>query len=263
MCRLLIIATTVLLLANPAFAQSPAYNWSGFYLGLTAGATLSQVHETTTLPCTEMLGAICDSLGPTPGNAPLVASAMTGSFTSPQFTGGGEAGYNWQNGVAVYGVEADIETYKGASKHVTAIANGSFTPPNGSPISLNSSVNSDNTWLATIRGRFGIASDRLLVYATGGVAATKLDASFSYADLNAVPNTGNWARTENKFGWAAGGGMQWALGDAWLVKAEYLYVKFGSVVASGTLGSAGGANAISTTADLTVQVARAGVDYKF
>jgi outer membrane immunogenic protein len=59
----------------------------------------------------------------------------------------------------------------------------------------------------------------------------------------------------------------WALNRNWSVKAEYLYVKFASVNASGFLVSAtpppGYANAISTSADLTARIARGGVNYKF
>jgi len=243
-------------LANPVFAASPTYNWSGFYAGLTAGATWSSSHETTSLPCTEPLGvgAICTTTFS--GNGPLLLSAMDGSFSRTQFTGGADAGYNWQNGPGVYGVEFDLESFKGASR------SGAFTSAAfGSPVVLNSSVDAD--WLFTARGRFGYAFDRVLAYATGGLASTRLNANFSYADTNG--DTGSWSGSQNKFGWVVGGGLQWALSSAWSVKAEYLYVNFGSISASGAIVNQffGYSNAVSTSADLTAQIARAGVNYKF
>jgi len=68
-----------------------------------------------------------------------------------------------------------------------------------------------------------------------------------------------------KLGWTAGGGLEWALTRNWSVKAEYLFVKFGSINASGTvIGTAAGyGSAISTSTDLTANIARAGVNYKF
>ena len=58
---------------------------------------------------------------------------------------------------------------------------------------------------------------------------------------------------------------EWALNRNWSVKAEYLFVKFGSINASGTVtGTAiGYGSAISTSTDLTASIARAGVNYKF
>lgn len=68
----------------------------------------------------------------------------------------------------------------------------------------------------------------------------------------------------NKTGWTAGAGVEYALSKEWTIKAEYLYVNFGSVTAPGTVGGPlGYASALSTSNDLTAQIARVGVNYKF
>ncbi len=113
-----------------------------------------------------------------------------------------------------------------------------------------------------------MAFNSLLVYATGGLAVTDLKASNSYTDTFAgPPGWGAWAASATKTGWTVGGGAEWAVSKNWSVKAEYLYVDFGSVTATGTVNDEVGlvsyANGVSTKTSLTAQIARAGINYKF
>jgi len=252
--------------APPPPPPPAIYNWSGFYAGLTGGATWSRSHETSNLPCTEPNsvpgGYFCGVGFPLDQAGAAVLAATTGSFSKTSFTGGGEAGYNWQNGAVVYGVEADLQSFQGASKSTSFLGTGTFLPVTGAPISLNSSTNAD--WLFTARGRVGYAFDRFLVYGTGGLALTRLSTNFNYRDLSPNLGIGNWTQGETKVGWVAGAGAEWMLSKAWSVKVEYLYVNFGSITASGKIvAGVAYSNAISTSADLTAQIARAGVNYRF
>jgi outer membrane immunogenic protein len=197
-----------------------------------------------------------------PGDAPAIGAALTGSYSKSGFIGGGEAGYNWQIGPAVYGLEIDLQNFRGASTSATVFSDGSFRIAAGTPVSLTSST--DANWLSTIRGRVGYAFDRLLIYGTGGFALTRLRTTFTESDP--TPGQGSWTQSSNKAGWVAGGGVEWMLTKNWSVKAEYLHVHFDAITASGTIASPTGAayaNAISTSADLTAEIARAGVNYKF
>jgi len=101
------------------------------------------------------------------------------------FVGGAQLGYNYQMGMFVLGAETDLQY---------ADLGGNFTV-NGVR------YGSDNEWFGTTRVRAGIAVDRFMVYATGGVA---------YGDSN--------------FGWTAGGGVEYAFTDNLTAKVEGLYV---------------------------------------
>jgi outer membrane immunogenic protein len=136
----------------------------------------------------------------------------------------------------------------------------------GSTFTVTSSVNTD--WLLTARGRVGWAFDNVLAYATGGVAVTTIRASHTFADnFTASPGgAGAWNGSATKAGWTVGGGVEWAVARSWTVKVEYLYLNFGSVNAAGTIfnpNSAGYAQAIATSVDLTAHIARAGINFKF
>jgi outer membrane immunogenic protein len=69
-----------------------------------------------------------------------------------------------------------------------------------------------------VRGRFGYAFDRFLVYGTGGAAFGDIQANFSNDPVT----------TSTVTGWTAGGGAEYALGSGWSAKAEYLFVDLGN-----------------------------------
>jgi opacity protein-like surface antigen len=168
-----------------------AYDWSGLYIGGVAGVANVGTEFTDT---NENF-----SLG----------YWKNGGFSA---AGGGTAGYNWQKGNLVLGVEADISALgydKGIDNPVV------FTR-----------WNSQWNWMATIRGRVGLAVDRALFFATGGVAIVNQKQHIFYPDLaddefdcGCVIDT-----QKTQVGLAAGAGAEYAFGNNWSVKAEYLYV---------------------------------------
>ncbi|MFZ3360165.1 MAG: outer membrane beta-barrel protein [Xanthobacteraceae bacterium] len=126
--------------------------------------------------------------------------------------------------------------------------------------------NASNTdWLWTFRGRIGwLAQPNLLAYVTGGGAVTRLSTSMNYSDTTGA--VANAAAAATKTGWVVGGGVEWLLTDHWTVKGEFLYLNFGAVTASASVPSVAKATAIgtiNTKADLTAEIARLGVNYKF
>jgi outer membrane immunogenic protein len=80
----------------------------------------------------------------------------------------------------------------------------------------------------SVRGRIGIAFDRVLIYGTGGVAFT--DFYTELGDMTGfftgVPGT-NATFTNTRAGWTAGGGIEYAVTDNWWVRGEYRYSNFG------------------------------------
>lgn len=282
--RLLGTVALPALLAGPAMAADlpvkarplppPAvYDWTGFYAGLNLGGAWARSDATTTPSCMLLPPFVAYFCFPTGGqaNAAAIAAAGTGSMSGSAFTGGGQIGHNWQNGSIVYGGELDLESFHiRAARQVSAnypVQFGLVNPTR--TFTIASAVSTD--WLFTARGRVGWAFGNVLAYATGGLALTNLGATNSFIDnvilvANGGPGAGTWANSTTKVGWTVGGGVEWAWSRDWTVKAEYLYLNFGSVAATGTIFSSvvpGYANAISTSTDLTASVARVGVNRRF
>jgi outer membrane immunogenic protein len=244
-------------------------NWTGFYMGLNAGEAWGRADPNTSTSCVAAPGFGLPYIGMT-GNCadvPLVNAAGTGSISKAAFIGGGQAGYNVQSNNVVYGIELDFDSMNiKAARQVT----GNYVTLFPSTFTVTTSAGTN--WLFTTRGRVGWAFGDVLAYATGGLAVTELKSSSSFTDSLVGfpgPGVGTWSTSATKLGWTAGGGIEWALSHNWSAKVEYLYVKFGSVTASGLVtgstaipGVAYG-NAINTSVDLTASIARAGINYKF
>jgi outer membrane immunogenic protein len=151
----------------------PAYlsDWAGFYIGIHGGGGWS---ETT-------------------------FDFFTGSNAKP--TGGvfgGHAGYNWQYGSVVGGLEVDFD---GADIKKT------------DAFGLQTKTNE----LASARARLGyVFFPSLLAYGTAGTG-------FGHTELS-VPGT--TLAAINQFGWVAGAGLEYKLVDHVLLRAEYLHYDF-------------------------------------
>ena len=102
-----------------------------------------------------------------------------------------EIGYDWQDSSFVYGVVADW-TWTDLDQKTVA---GSYV------------FKAKIDWLASFRGRMGLAVDRTLVYITGGLALAQVKSSsgLTYAGGTGTAD-GYGALNKTKVGWVAGGG---------------------------------------------------------
>jgi outer membrane immunogenic protein len=114
-------------------APTPAFSWSGFYVGINGGYGF--------------------------GKADLSNVFGTGSVTMKGALVGGTLGYNMQSANWVWGLEGDIDYSAVKGTDSTA---GTLCAVTG--------CEGKTTWLGTARGRIGYAFDRWLPYLTGGIA---------------------------------------------------------------------------------------------
>jgi outer membrane immunogenic protein len=99
-------------------------------------------------------------------------TAITDSFDVSGFIGGFQGGCNWQWGVWVFGIEGDGSATNKSGQQFE----GALVPLN--PVSVNWVSQTQERWLVTARARLGWTIwDRTMVYATGGAAWAKIDAS--------------------------------------------------------------------------------------
>jgi outer membrane immunogenic protein len=108
----------------------------------------------------------------------------------------------------------------------------------------------------------------LLLYATGGVALTDFKFESTYADNAISPvfpgGTGFGSSSQVKAGWVVGGGGEWMLDRSWSVRAEYLYVDFGSLTVSVPVTNTPAyAQTMSVDAALKASLARVGLNFQY
>jgi outer membrane immunogenic protein len=158
------------------------------------------------------------------------------SVSASGLLGGAQFGAQMQMGQIVLGAEAD---FQGTTQN-----HGNTFPILGVPVTISEKM----PWFGTLRGRFGYAFDRVLVFGTGGVAWVdgKVEASGGGLTLSTEANS---------IGWTAGGGMEWAFADRWSTKIEYLYLTSTDIKFNTAVGSFNG--------NIRNNVVRAGLNYRF
>lgn len=221
-------------MAPAAPYAAPLFTWTGFYVGLNAGAAFGNSNNVVDVD----------------GYGALLGVNGLGSKTS--FVGGVQAGYNYQISNFVLGLEGDID-YLDQKRSVLALGN----------VGGDTFVRNRASYLATIRGRLGFAVDRALIYVTGGVAFS--DAKSSFVDACNVGACGPAlisASARTNTGYAVGGGIEYAITNNWTAKAEYLYTHFDGKTFSG-VSAPGGVTFRFRSNDTSLNLVRVGVNYKF
>lgn len=158
--------------APPVEAVQTVTPWAGPYAGIALGYGFEGSTETD-IP---------------PGN----------DINTDGFVGSGFAGWNFQNGGFVYGLEGDVG-YNGMEGD-------------------NAGVDSESGIDGSLRARLGLAAtDNLLVYGTAGGAAERLEITDP-----AGSDTGTM------LGWTAGAGIDAKLTEQVFGRLEYRYTDYGS-----------------------------------
>jgi outer membrane immunogenic protein len=222
----------------------PPPMWTGFYVGLNAGAAWTNSNQQTIGVGPVAIGNYFSKNEYANDVAAFATAASASGFNSGNnvgFIGGGQMGYNWQfYNSLVAGVEADIQGIAGnnGSRTVwTAVPGGSYKDYSSNNWFGITSVRGSLDYLGTVRGRLGwLFTPTLLLYGTGGLAyggVTINTATQVYNDgyfSNYIsPSFGGVNFSNTQVGWTAGGGLEWMFWPNWSAKVEYLYYDLGSV----------------------------------
>jgi outer membrane immunogenic protein len=252
----------------PVAAPPVIFSWTGWYVGANGGYSWGRgaTDVTETLVTTLTVGPLTGSISST--------AFGTGTTKLNGALGGAQAGYNWQTDRFVFGIEGDIQA-TGQRGSILFCPTGTLV----AGCALNSvSANVKLPWFGTLRGRVGVAWDRVLFYATGGLAVgeIKVDGAESFAGaqpLLAGP-FGSASRNTTRTGWVVGGGVEGAIDNNWSVKAEYLHMDLGSVDNT-VIGSSSAPLGFIIPGNLTLglnsafhtrftdDIVRVGLNYKF
>ena len=143
---------------------APPYNWSGFYVGANFGGTWT--NGSLNIPTSNFYGGITELIG------------------------GVQAGYNFQAGHLLLGVEGDFDW-------------ASFNHPT-LPVPTLGSVS--HHWMSTVAGRVGLVNDRWLVFAKLGGGWVQSDAIVN------LPGSPSWTGSSTNGGWLIGGGIEYGFG---------------------------------------------------
>ncbi len=193
---------------KPSYKDVPAISvptWAGFYVGVNAGAIINRddrKHDVTEdVYKYNWKSKKYDYYG----SKDVSDYYKVSDDSDITAVAGLHIGYNAQRGDIVYGIEADL------------------------------GLASDVNYIATIRGRLGVASGNLLFYVTGGLAAIGYDSSYSINSDHG--SSWSFEDTETDTGWVAGVGFEKKIARNISFGIEGLYYNFDEDKKSHYLGS--------------------------
>ena len=232
-----VLAADMPLKAARGYAPAP-FNWSGCYLGGFAGGAWHDNGVTFTDLGNNQFGAFSGG---------LVRSRTEGRHSwnadlDSSFIGGGTVGCNWQpmGSPLVFGIEGEAGYIRlhGSALDPQISSTLPVSALRRTPDVLGSAKVGD--WYGMVTGRVGYAWAQSLLYVKGGAAFIPVRSSVVDECLVEANGCGNWiistAAKETFTTWTVGGGLEWALADAWSVKAEYMFIGLGNHDALTTCG---------------------------
>jgi len=177
------------------------------------------------------------------------------------FVGGPQAGYNFQRGCTLFGIEGD---WSWTDAHVDSRL---FPNVLGvRDISTSGTLHS----FGTLRTRSGVVVDNALLYVTGGLAWMDVRHNIHFNTVSPpAPFTDNEAFrfSDTPLGWTAGVGFEYALSSNISIKSETLYMTTSDEVHRIRTTVFNLCNTAASTCDFTTNesawVARIGINIRF
>jgi outer membrane immunogenic protein len=217
-------------LPQRAYAPAPVmiaavYDWTGFYIGANGGYGTSRN---------------CWGVVPVGGGVviPDGCHSQSGGII------GGQAGYRWQMGSAVFGLEAQGDWASLRSSHVSIV----------NPLLTDSSK---VTGLGLFTGQIGYAWNAALLYLKGGAALT----SNSLLQSTTIGGIGLNYATSTRWGGAIGVGFEYGFTPNWSAGIEYDHLFMGN--ANNSFSVPAGAAAVVNRISQDVDMFTVRVNYKF
>lgn len=225
--------TTIALSGAPAIAADlplkaaplTIWNWTGFYVGGHFG-----------------YGWAFPELTQVPSGVAIINPPRPRGIL-----GGAQAGYNFQSGSWVIGIEGDYTWSRVAGSSNCVVPQG-IIDCKGEP----------DTY-ATIAARLGYAVDRTLWFAKGGAAWMSegfRQLAVTIPTCVGTPCTGS----NSTWGWTAGGGVEYAVDSNWSVKLEYTFLDYPTEERV-TVSNGVSQNVFDVTR--TFHLIKAGLNYRF
>ena len=168
--------------------EEPAYDWTGFYLGVFGGY----------------------AFGDSDVDGDFDSGGETYDLDPDGFVAGATAGYNWQSDQLVLGLEGEVG-YNDADDDITP---------------ADDFAEVDYGIYGTLALRLGWAFDNVLFYGKAGGALAEIDNEAGDLDGGNIDDTDFASDDQTAFGYVLGAGIEWGFSEALSLKAEYNYMEF-------------------------------------
>ncbi|WP_139412817.1 outer membrane protein [Bartonella mastomydis] len=221
--------------APAVITAAPAYSWTGFYLGAQIGGRSMKTDKGSStlgyhdLKLSGMLGGLYTGYNVDLGNGVIFGLDTDVSFIGKKDTINGlDMVVGQELGKSVKEINKLLDDAK-------IKRNDGLTVENSDDYVEN--ITMKEKWSGATRVRIGFAADRIMPYIAGGVAYTQMQGISALevkkglhadADANKVVASGNvYDETKTLVGFTLGAGVDFAMTDNVLLRAEYRYSDYG------------------------------------
>jgi outer membrane immunogenic protein len=216
------------------FKPTPVRDWSGAYIGVHGGFLGTGFQSRGATPNIPAL----NFTNPVPGVPITGNNRNRNTRSSNGFGGGVQAGYNFQSGNIVYGVEAEGTAGSGSRRNTTT------------------NLKAEQTVRGALKGKLGYSFGSTLLYATAGVAiAPTRYSSPAIAATLTTPAVLAGRRSVTSAGPLVGVGIEQKVTEQLSLKGEVEVASFGKT----KLNLPGGRTSVESS-QLTAKV---GLNYRF
>lgn len=186
--------------APPAVAE--VWSWTGFYVGGKVGWADERF----------------DWLWDISPNVPGVPPAGVGVRKSG-VAYGGQAGYQYQMGSWVFGIEGSVTAFNFGNDYQTRV--------NAFQVGLNKDFSAQSIqWIGKVTPKLGYAVGRWMGYVKGGYAFSESDVALAtFFSPNGLIQTQSSGKLSG--GWTVGGGLDYLITNNVIVGLDYNYTKLG------------------------------------
>ena len=234
------------------FVPRQVVDWTGLYFGVNAGYGWARSSTDTSFEG-DFQGGTTTPNGR--GATELSRTSLGGSGKPSGAIAGGQVGFNWQAGWAVFGAEFDAQ-WTGQTDGFTVACSTGCTATDEVRLKA----------LLTGRARVGVAFDWIMPYVTAGAALASVsdDLTVTVGGVSGSFST----QSGSRLGWTAGAGVDFALTSNWSARLEYLYVNIEDIVTGGTSNATRIPNVLGVGSaikgiDVRDNIVRVGVNYRF
>ena len=241
-------------------ALPPAFDWSGFYLGVYAGgAEMDQASTSDPCQTPSIIGPCIVGVS---GN--FMGSSTATYDMNPSFNGGGRIGYNWQpNPYTLIGLENDL-----GYVHLKGSTNINLSPVTAI-LGAEIATTKLGDWYDAFTARIGAVDGHAMFYLKGGGAVARYTTGVVFLpSALAAGTTINTTISKTLLGWAAGGGIEYGIDTHWSIRGEYLVLGLsrdvtncGTALLNGAVFPGGPFCSVTHTPG--VQTVTVGLNYRF
>lgn len=230
----------------PPMPMPVIFSWAGPYVGIHGAYGWGEFNRYTFDQ--NLIAAAIPANYQYANVARAYAQSLPGTYDSHQWGGGFFAGYNFVAGNVVFGGELDYTAFFGKFGASTICyypdPNLGIVLPgaNGKSMIVGADTTSKITDYGLVKARIGYAFDRFLPYAFVGVGGARFKAS-GYGSIEEYTTstgavTATYTSSLNKdqltLAYGAGAGIDYAITDQILLRAQYDYVQLDSVIGQET-----------------------------